>query len=117
MPVGRDGIEGNVLMRWLLRDVHPVHDTRRAQVGNRIIKKRFHARVEHVQQSRCREEFLKRRASNDVMKAEAKQRGERIKEALKRQPKGPRDGFMLKNVKMETITAIPYDIVKEGIQT
>lgn len=89
----------------------------RVQVGNRIIKKRFHARIEHVQLSRCREEFLKRRASNDLKKAEAKQRGEKIKDALKRQPKGPREGFMVKNVKMETITAIPYDIVKEGIQT
>eukprot|EP00894_Picocystis_sp_ML_P004411 jgi/Pico_ML_1/54928/g65.t1 len=107
---GKTGVVWNVTKRAVGVEVNKL-------VGNRIIKKRFHARVEHVQQSRCREEFLKRRASNDVMKAEAKQRGERIKEALKRQPKGPRDGFMLKNVKMETITAIPYDIVKEGIQT
>lgn len=35
---------------------------------------------------------------------------------LKRLPKGPRDGFTLENVTMETITAIPYDIVKEGLQ-
>lgn len=34
----------------------------------------------------------------------------------KRLPKGPRDGFTLENVSMETITAIPYDIVKEGLQ-
>lgn len=34
----------------------------------------------------------------------------------KRLPKAPRDGFTLENVKMETITAIPYDIVKEGLQ-
>jgi large subunit ribosomal protein L21e len=34
----------------------------------------------------------------------------------KRLPKGPCDGFTLENVKMETITAIPYDIVKEGLQ-
>lgn len=88
-----------------------------SQVGNRIIKKRFHARIEHVQLSRCREEFLKRRAENDAKKAEAKKRGERIGASLKRQPAGPREGFMVKNVKMSTITAIPYDIVKEGIQT
>jgi large subunit ribosomal protein L21e len=35
----------------------------------------------------------------------------------KRMPKGPREGFMLENVSMETVTAIPYDIVKEGLQT
>jgi hypothetical protein len=36
--------------------------------------------------------------------------------STKRLPKGPRDGFTLENVTMETITAIPYDIVKEGLQ-
>jgi large subunit ribosomal protein L21e len=36
--------------------------------------------------------------------------------STKRLPKGPRGGFTLENVKMETITAIPYDIVKEGLQ-
>lgn len=28
----------------------------------------------------------------------------------------PREGYMLVNVKPETITAIPYDIIKEGLQ-
>jgi large subunit ribosomal protein L21e len=28
----------------------------------------------------------------------------------------PRAGYMLTNVKPETITAIPYDIIKEGLQ-
>jgi hypothetical protein len=35
--------------------------------------------------------------------------------SLKRQPRVPRDGFTLTNVSMETMTAIPYDIIKEGI--
>ena len=34
----------------------------------------------------------------------------------KRMPVAPRAGCLLENVKMETITAIPYDIVKEGLQ-
>ena len=34
----------------------------------------------------------------------------------KRQPVGPRPGFTLTKVQPETITAIPYDIIKEGIQ-
>lgn len=34
----------------------------------------------------------------------------------KRAIAGPRDGYMLTDVKPETITAIPYDIIKEGLQ-
>ena len=34
----------------------------------------------------------------------------------KRYPVAPRAGVLLENVKLETITAIPYDIVKEGLQ-
>ena len=29
----------------------------------------------------------------------------------------PREGFMIEDVKAQTVTPIPYDIVKEGIQT
>lgn len=35
----------------------------------------------------------------------------------KREIAQPRDGFTIENVKAQTVTAIPYDIVKEGIQT
>ena len=35
----------------------------------------------------------------------------------KRVPAQPRAAFTLKNVTFETITPIPYDIVKEGLQT
>lgn len=35
---------------------------------------------------------------------------------LKRQPKGPRPGFEITgDYKMETVAAIPYDIIKEGV--
>jgi len=30
-------------------------------------------------------------------------------------PISPREGFTLENVQPETITAIPYDIIKEGL--
>jgi hypothetical protein len=46
-----------------------------AQIGNRIIKKRIHVRIEHVAPSRCREEFLERTKKNDAIKHEAKERG------------------------------------------
>jgi hypothetical protein len=45
------------------------------QIGNRVIRKRIHVRIEHVQPSRCREEFLRRKADNDRVKSEAKARG------------------------------------------
>ncbi len=35
----------------------------------------------------------------------------------KREVQGPREGFMIENVQAQTVTAIPYDIVKEGLQT
>jgi large subunit ribosomal protein L21e len=81
------------------------------QVGNRIIGKRIHVRVEHVQPSRCREEFNLRKKKNDELKAEAKARGEKI--STKRQPQGPKPGFMVEGATLETFTPIPYDVVND----
>jgi hypothetical protein len=41
---------------------------------------------------------------------------EKTVQTVKRQPVGPRDGFTLMPPKVETITAIPYDIIKEGVR-
>ena len=85
------------------------------QVGGRIIRKRLHIRYEHVQHSRCREDFLARRKANDEAHAAAKKAGKKI--VRKRAPVGlPREGFTLENVKTEILTPIPYDIVREGVQ-
>ncbi|XP_011020930.1 PREDICTED: 60S ribosomal protein L21-1 [Populus euphratica] len=81
------------------------------QVGNRIIGKRIHVRVEHVQPSRCREEFKLRKKKNDELKAAAKARGEKI--STKRQPQGPKPGFMVEGATLETFTPIPYDVVND----
>ena len=81
------------------------------QVGNRIIKKRIHVRVEHVQQSRCQEDFRSRVKKNDQLKAEAKARDEII--STKRQPEGPKPGFMVEGATLETVTPIPYDVVND----
>ncbi|WIA19237.1 hypothetical protein OEZ86_005601 [Tetradesmus obliquus] len=105
---GKTGIVWNVTKRALGVEVNKT-------VNGRIIRKRLHVRIEHVQPSRCREDFLRRRETNDRIKHEAKVKGEKPP-STKRLPKGPRDGFTLENVTMETITAIPYDIVKEGLQ-
>ncbi|XP_024390796.1 large ribosomal subunit protein eL21x/eL21w [Physcomitrium patens] len=101
---GRTGIVWNVTKR-------AVGVVMNKQVGNRIIQKRLHVRIEHVQPSRCREEFLERRKSNDIKKAEAKAKGETVN--LKRQPAGPRDGFVLDSSTLETVTPIPYDVVND----
>ncbi|KAI3437974.1 hypothetical protein D9Q98_000418 [Chlorella vulgaris] len=85
------------------------------QVNGRYIKKRIHVRVEHVSPSRCHDEFLRRCKENDEARHAAKVSGTPAP-PMKRQPKGPRtEGFTLENVKMETITAVPYDILKEGV--
>ena len=45
------------------------------QVNGRIIRKRIHVRVEHVVPSRCREDFLSRRAEHERLKKDAKEKG------------------------------------------
>ena len=64
-----------------------------------------------MQPSRCREEFNLRKKKNDELKAEAKACGEKI--STKRQPKGPKPGFMLEGATLETVTPIPYDVVND----
>eukprot|EP00891_Asterochloris_glomerata_P001566 jgi/Astpho2/1566/Aster-05435 len=105
---GRTGRVWNVTKRAIGVEVNK-------QVGHRIIPKRIHVRVEHVRPSRCREEFLKRQKSNDEYKQQAKAAGEKPV-TRKREVAQPRPGFTLENIKMQTITAIPYDIIKEGLQ-
>ena len=34
----------------------------------------------------------------------------------KRKPVGPRDGFVLPNVTAQTVTPLPYDILREGVK-
>jgi large subunit ribosomal protein L21e len=101
---GRTGRIWNVTKRAVGVEVNK-------QIGNRIIRKRIHVRVEHVQQSRCAEEFKLRKKKNDELKAAAKANGETI--STKRQPKGPKPGFMVEGMTLETVTPIPYDVVND----
>ena len=48
------------------------------RVGNRIIPKRIHVRVEHVRMSSCREAFKARVRANDKAKRDAKAAGKRV---------------------------------------
>ncbi|RWR75163.1 60S ribosomal protein L21-1 [Cinnamomum micranthum f. kanehirae] len=101
---GRTGKVWNVTKRAIGVEINK-------QVGNRIIKKRIHVRIEHVQPSRCAEDFRLRKVKNDQLKAEAKARGEVI--STKRQPEGPKPGFMVEGATLETVTPIPYDVVND----
>jgi large subunit ribosomal protein L21e len=75
------------------------------------VKKRIHVRIEHVQPSRCREDLIERIKKNDLLKAEAKARGEKI--STKRQPEGPKPGFIVEGATLETVTPIPYEVVND----
>jgi large subunit ribosomal protein L21e len=48
------------------------------RVGNRILPKRIHVRVEHVRMSSCREAFKARVRANDKAKRDAKAAGKRV---------------------------------------
>ncbi|CAO2822107.1 unnamed protein product [Amaranthus hypochondriacus] len=101
---GRTGRVWNITKRAIGVEVNK-------QVGNRIIAKRLHVRIEHVQSSRCQEDFKQRVKKNDELKAAAKARGEVI--STKRQPKGPKPGFLVEGATIETVTPIPYDVTND----
>ena len=81
------------------------------QVNTRIVRKRIHVCIEHVQPSRCKEDLIERIKKNDLLKAEAKSKGENI--STKRQPEEPKPGFIVEGATLETVTPIPYDVVND----
>ncbi|RZC83426.1 hypothetical protein C5167_046210 [Papaver somniferum] len=109
---GRTGIVWNVTKRAIGVEINKQASFSISRsVRGHILKKRIHVRIEHVQPSRCREEFKLRKVQNDKLKAEAKARGEKI--STKRQPEGPKPGFMVEGATLETVTPIPYDVVND----
>lgn len=79
------------------------------RVDNRYIEKRISVRIEHVQHSRSREEFINRVKENALKKRQSKETGVHVH--LKRQPALPRSGHVvsLAGNAPETVTPIPYD--------
>jgi large subunit ribosomal protein L21e len=78
-------------------------------VGNRYLEKRINVRVEHIQPSRSRDDFLRRVKVNHDLKQKAKAEGKPI--LLKRLPVGPREGHTLSfetNAPV-TVTPVPYE--------
>lgn len=79
------------------------------KVKHRYLEKRINIRIEHVQPSRSREDFLKRVKANAEAKKQAKADGVAV--SVKRQPAGPRDAqtVSLTDNPPETLTPLPYE--------
>lgn len=75
-------------------------------VDNRYIEKRVNVRIEHVQHSRSREDFVKRVKENAEKKRLAKEQGTHLH--LKRQPAQPRAGHVVSGAP-ETMAPVAYD--------
>ena len=60
-----------------------------------------------MQPSRCKEDLIERIKKNDLLKVEAKAKGENI--STKRQPEEPKPGFIVEGATLETVSPIPYD--------
>ncbi|KAM4064846.1 ribosomal protein [Hirsutella rhossiliensis] len=79
------------------------------KVWHRYIEKRINVRIEHIQPSRSREDFLKRVKSNAEAKKKARVEG--ITVQVKRQPLQPREArtVSLTDNPPETVTPLPYE--------
>lgn len=86
---GRTGTVWNVTKRAIGVEINKVHRQRQ-------ICKRIHVRMEHLRPSKSAAGHLARIAANEATKKAAKESGKPAPiSALKRLPKGPRDGFTL----------------------
>merc|ERR1712243_54440 len=63
------------------------------QVRGKILAKRINVRVEHINHSKCRQDFLTRVVANEKLKKEAKLTGQKVN--TKRQPAQPREARMV----------------------
>jgi large subunit ribosomal protein L21e len=104
---GKTGVVWNVTKRAIGVEVNKL-------VGNRIIPKRIHVRVEHANHSKCRTAFLERAASNDAIRKahkEACATAAKNKTAapapynVKRTMPGPRPAMFIKKPKVVSLTA------------
>merc|ERR1711933_239618 len=96
---GRTGKVFNITKRGLGIEINK-------RVRGHIKKKRIHVRIEHVYQSRCREDFLKRVRAKNRLKDEEKSLRHKI--SIKRQPIAPLGSFILKNTYIENVKIAPY---------
>ncbi|KAK4149110.1 ribosomal protein L21e-domain-containing protein [Chaetomidium leptoderma] len=79
------------------------------KVKHRFIEKRLNIRIEHVQPSRSRDDFLRRVKENAELKKKAKAEGKPVQ--LKRQPTMPREArtISIADNKPETVAPVAYE--------
>ncbi|PXF42447.1 60S ribosomal protein L21-2 [Gracilariopsis chorda] len=80
------------------------------QVGNQILMKRFHIRIEHINKSRCSEDFRKRVLQREQDARGARERGEKYV-VQKRTPVLPPNAHVVDATTMELVEPIPYEFV------
>eukprot|EP01115_Flamella_aegyptia_P013131 TRINITY_DN6846_c0_g1_i1.p1 TRINITY_DN6846_c0_g1~~TRINITY_DN6846_c0_g1_i1.p1 ORF type:complete len:162 (-),score=26.17 TRINITY_DN6846_c0_g1_i1:79-564(-) len=102
---GKTGIVWNVTPRAVGVEVNKL-------VGNRIMKKRIHVRVEHVQRSSCRDHFVRRLKENEQRKKAIRDNKEVRVPTLKRSPGWPKEGKVVAvKGEIETIRPVPYEFI------
>lgn len=80
------------------------------RVRGKILPKRINIRIEHVNHSKCREDFLKRVRENERLRKLAKDTGVRVE--LKRQPAQPRPAHLVRGTAPpELLAPIPYEFI------
>lgn len=79
------------------------------KVNHRYLEKRLNIRIEHVQPSRSRDDFLRRVKENAEKKKAARAAGTTVQ--VKRLPLMPREArtVSLTDVPPETVTPLPYE--------
>eukprot|EP00096_Caligus_rogercresseyi_P016281 TRINITY_DN887_c0_g1_i1.p2 TRINITY_DN887_c0_g1~~TRINITY_DN887_c0_g1_i1.p2 ORF type:complete len:162 (+),score=55.40 TRINITY_DN887_c0_g1_i1:46-531(+) len=82
------------------------------RVRGRILAKRIYVRIEHVNHSKCRTDFLKRVKLNEALKADAKKEGKPVPNR-KREAKQPILGHFVaaKDNAPQFLAPIPYEFV------
>ncbi|CAG9865324.1 unnamed protein product [Phyllotreta striolata] len=80
------------------------------RVRGRIIPKRINIRIEHVNHSKCREDFLQRVKSNELLRKKAKEENVRVE--LKRLPAQPRQAHIVSGkAGAQLLAPIPYEFI------
>jgi len=98
---GRTGVVFNITKRAVGVRVNK-------EVNGRVISKKIHVSIPHVHHSKCRDEVISRKASNEEHKTAVKA-GKAEKKSLKRIPTQPKEGYFYKVENTpETITPLPY---------
>lgn len=80
------------------------------RVRGRIIPKRINIRIEHVNHSKCRQDFLTRVKQNEKLRKQARAKNVRV--VLKREPDQPRPAHIVSGREAPIqLAPIPYEFI------